>query len=961
MKLKLLLSSIVTCTLLAVTKQPSNAQILGDETLPINSNINQQGNSFVIEGGTTSGGNLFHSFQEFSVPIGTEAFFNNALTIDHIISRVTGGQISNIDGLIRANGKANLFFINPNGIVFGENARLELGGSFLGTTAESVIFAEGGFFSASEANAPPLLTISVPIGLQLGQNPGAIEIAGTDGIGLAVKPGNTLALLGGDVTLTGGTITASSGRIEMGSVAQASVSLTPTAAGFALGYEGVDKFQDIQLFQNSAINASGEGGGEIQLQGRQVLVSGGSQVLTITEGSQPGGNLRVNATELVAVSGTSADGQLLSSLQADTIGAGAGGDLIIATEQLQVQDRALVSATTFGEGRGGDLTISASESVELSGSGFENLQRNILSSGISGELEISDAESGLLAAAAGTGSAGKLTIDTTRLTLQDGALVSTTTGGTGAGGNIVVRASESMEITGSLFVTGTLQRTTGAAGNLNVDTKQLIVQDGGLLQAFTFGQGAGGNLLVNASESVELLRTPAGALVPAGIFANSLFGTGAGGNIEVNTQRMIMQGGAQVGTQTGSLVGTEIIPLGGPAGDIVLNVSDFIEISGLSPDGRFGSGPGSSSFSDSPAGDVSVSSRNLTIGGGANISTTTFSAGQGGILTVNVSETLELIGTGITNRQGVPVEVPTSLVSSSGRADFPNLQASGDAGIFRVNAGELIIRDGAAIAVNSLGSGNAGRLEVVADSLRLDNGATLNAATARGEGGDITLQTQELLLLGGSKITTNAGNTDGGNIIIDTNTLTALENSDITANAQQGRGGRVSITAQGIFGTEFREQLTPESDITATSELGVEFYGIVELNTPEIDPSAGLVELPTDITDQSSQIAAACPADKGNTFVVTGQGGLPLNPTQTLPTQQAWQDWRFLDDRENNPSPVVQLQQPNAEVRLPLQQITIVEATSWIVNNSGQVELIAQVPNSTVKGSWHQPAGCRDF
>ncbi|NEP00977.1 MAG: S-layer family protein [Symploca sp. SIO2E9] len=961
MNRKLLLCCVVTCTLLAIAKQSGNAQILGDDSLPINSNINQEGNTFVIEGGTTAGGNLFHSFQEFSVPTDTEAFFNNALTIDNIISRVTGGQISNIDGLIRANGTANLFFINPNGIVFGENARLDLGGSFLGSTAESVLFTDGGFFSASEPNAPPLLTINVPIGLQLGQNPGAIRVEGTETISLEVKPGHTLALLGGDVTLTGGTITASSGRVEIGSVAKAQISLTPTEAGFALGYEGVDNFQDIQLSQKSAINASGEGGGEIQLQGRQVLVSDGSQVLTITEGSQPGGNLRVNATELVAVSGTSADGKVISSLQADTIGTGAGGDLFITTGQLQVWDRALVSATTFGEGPGGDLTISASESVELSGSGFENLQQNILLRGIFGILKISDAESGLLAAAAGTGSAGKLTIDTTQLTLQDGALISTTTGGAGAGGNIVVRASESIEIAGSLFLTGTLQGTTGVAGNLNIDTQQLIVRDGGLLQTFTFGQGAGGNLLVNASESVELLRTPVGSLVPTGIFANSIFGTGAGGDIEVNTGRMIMQGGAQVGNQTGALLGSEIIPLGGPAGNIVLNVADFIEISGLSPDGRFGSGPGTSSFSGSPAGDVTISTGNLTIRGGANISTTTFSAGQGGMLTVNVSETLELIGTGIINRQGVPVEVSSRLVSSSEREDFPNLQASGNAGILRVNAGELIIRDGAAIDVNSLGSGNAGSLEVTADSLRLDHGATLNAATARGEGGDIRLQTQDLLLLGGSKITTNAGNTDGGNIIIDTNTLTALENSDITANAKQGRGGRVSISAQGIFGTEFREQPTPESDITATSELGIEFNGIVELNTPDIEPNSGLVELPSDITDQSNQIAAACPADKGNTFVVAGQGGLPPNPTQTLQTQQAWQDWRFLDNQENSPSPLVETQQQNAEVRISPRQIAIVEATSWIVNNSGQVELVAQLPNATARGSWHQPAGCGDF
>jgi filamentous hemagglutinin family protein len=162
--------------------------------------------------------NLFHSFREFSVPTGGRAFFKNADTIQNIFTRVTGGSISNIDGILKANGSANLFLLNPNGIIFGPNASLNIGGSFLGTTANSINFADGTSFSATNPQANPLLTISIPTSLQFGANPGqivnqsAIVSAQKDSgqgnekpIGLkVVSPGQTLGLVGGDVVLPGG-------------------------------------------------------------------------------------------------------------------------------------------------------------------------------------------------------------------------------------------------------------------------------------------------------------------------------------------------------------------------------------------------------------------------------------------------------------------------------------------------------------------------------------------------------------------------------------------------------------------------------------------------------------------------------------------------------------------------------------------------------------------------------------
>ena len=152
----------------------ANGQITPDGSLP--SNVNRQGNVTEITGGEQVGSNLFHSFQNFSVPTGNEAFFNNAIDIDNILSRVIGGNVSSIDGLIRANGTANLFLINPAGIIFGDNARLDLGGSFFGSTATGITFEDGTEFVST--NTVPALTINAPIGLNLRGTSGNINSTG---------------------------------------------------------------------------------------------------------------------------------------------------------------------------------------------------------------------------------------------------------------------------------------------------------------------------------------------------------------------------------------------------------------------------------------------------------------------------------------------------------------------------------------------------------------------------------------------------------------------------------------------------------------------------------------------------------------------------------------------------------------------------------------------------------------
>ncbi|MGC9504505.1 filamentous hemagglutinin N-terminal domain-containing protein [Baaleninema sp.] len=900
-------------------------QIVPDSSLPINSRAVDAGGEISIEDGTRINNLLFHSFSEFSVPVETVARFNNAPDVATIFSRVTGSDVSRIDGILAANGSANLFFLNPNGIVFGENARLDIGGSFVASTAESVRFANGTSFSTVEPEAP-LLTVNVPVGLQFGESPGDIVNRSTvsapvpglpdsfpNASGLTVLPGRILALIGGDLRLESGSLTAFQGEVNLTSVEGANrVGVVPTATGIVLDSSGVEDFGSIDLSGTASIDTSGLGGGAIRLRGGDIAIRDNSRVVAATLGD--------------------IDGRAIS----------------IEGDRITVRDGVLLSTSTFGNGRGGDLELRALDRIDLIGTAFETLQL-IQVQAVLGTLDLASVEGVTIVGTNAAGNAGNITLETSELTMQNGAVLATTTGSSGNGGDIALNVSESVDIDGALIVTGSLQGTTGNSGSIILNTQRLLINRSGGLNTFTFGAGSGGNLQVNASESVELLDSVFNAVQPTGLFANSIFGSGRGGNIDVRTQRMVMQGGAQAGNQSGALLGTGLVSLGGPGGNVNIEATASIDVIGISPDGRFGSGPGTTTFTPSPAGNVTISTRRLSVTEGGSIEATALDRGRGGSITVTATERLELSGTGIANRQGTPVEFPSSLGASSGREDFPNLTASGAAGDLRVNAGTAIVRDGARISVNSFGSGDAGILDINAEVLRLNEGGSLDARTVSGAGGNINLQAPQLQLEDGSTISTDAGNTDGGNISIESETLVALDNSDITANARQGRGGRVTIAAQGIFGTAFRNAQTPESDITATSELGPAFSGIVELKTPDVNTDAALVELAAEPIDPNQQIARGCAASQGNTFVVTGRGGVPENPTENLRSTTSWGDLR--DWRSLTAEPLSRLLPQNTDfVKInPSESVesrSLSEATGWVHLEGDTVELVASPERS---------------
>ena len=763
--------------------------------------------NFTITNGNqpNNGANLFHSFSRFSIPTAGSATFDlvNTPNISTIFSRVTGGNISNIDGLIQttnSNNPVSLFLLNPNGIIFGKNARLNIGGSFIATTANSIIFSDGVNFSASDRTSNPLLTIASPIGLNMGSNAGAIAVQntghrliegnipiqnGTTPIGLQIAIGKTLALIGGDITLEGGILNAPSGHIEIGSAKSGVIELNMTASPWNFDYSNLIEYGDIRFLRQSLANASSSPAGSIHFQGRNITINEGSVALLTNEGNQGSGNITVKASESLEMRVVGTNGFSQSLLAVDTI-TGNGGNVMITAPRLLLEDGGKINTRTFGTGTAGNISV-VIDSIQISG--FSALNPATSRSGIMSET-----------------------------------------------------------------------RGSGRAGDIQVTTEQLMMQDGGSITGASFGTGATGDLKVNSSKSIELSgETPIS--FSASLIGTVSFNRGNGGNVTINTPKLIVQNGAGISAST----------LGqGNAGNLRINASEQISVSGLSrASGKSGS--------------------------------------------ISASATV----------------LPLAFQQVVGLSALP----TGNSGDLIINTPSLQITDGGQVRVSHQGIGNAGNLFINAGAIALDRSGNITAATNSGEGGKIDLHANTLLLRHGGKITATAGGTgNGGNISINSSLIVGAENSDIVANAVQGSGGNIDITTQGLFGLKFRPQLTDESDITASSQFGLN--GTVNINNLTFTPTAGLIDLPTDITDPSKKIVQGCRSYGSTRFIATGRGGLPESPSDRRNSAHPWSDLRDPSAfrKETNSTAVSE-----SENATP----PIVEATGWRVNAKGTVDIYA--------------------
>ena len=733
---KLLLSILSSFCLLSTAADVANAQVREDSSL--GTTVTGVG-THVITGGTitpvngSSVQNLFHSFDEFSLSTGESAVFdlNTMPAVENIFSRVTGGRLSSIDGTLSVEGaSANLFLLNPAGIIFGANAQLDLPGSFLATTADRLTFESDSEFSVSELRTPSLLTVSTPTGLQMGADAGQIEVGGNGHTlarldqsgnpsivapnvqigptqGLQVLPEQTLTLIGNGLALEGGVLNAPSGNLELGSLAPgAQVEISTEGI---VDYSGVDAFRDVSLQQRSLANVSGVAvqldpnspvrrfsteQGRLQVAGRNISLSESSTLLGQSgfAATSPGGPIIVRASEQLLISGSDPTSLARSDISSETIGAGRGGNVQLFAQDLVVEDGGGIISFTASDAENGEIYLQVEDELVVGGI---NAQNPLLFSTISS-----------VSAAAGNGS--DVTVSADKFLLEDGGNTTITIIGSGTGGDINVTADEVFLLGEGVtlsFAPTTISSSSfgsGSAGTVTVDTRRLRMENISTLSATSSGSGFAGDIVVNATERITLIdRTPpsnrntaiTSEVSPS--TTSALFGlpnqtpVGDAGSVTINTPTLEMSGNSQVSVQnqgvgnagTASLQVDNLIlkegsnirarTLSGTGGNLDLDVSNVLLMrtgSFISTESR-SVGDGGNIVIDAP---VIVALENSDISADA-------SRGNGG--SVNIT-TQSLLGTAFRERRTPESDITASSeFGLSGSVAINNFRLSPDAGL----------------------------------------------------------------------------------------------------------------------------------------------------------------------------------------------------------------------------------------------------------------------------------------
>jgi filamentous hemagglutinin family protein len=862
----LVFTSQIVC---AQTYQPTNRTPVADNTL--GTQVSGNGNNFDITGGLTKGQTLFHSFTDFSVPTNGQANFLNPAGNRDMITRVTGGLFSDINGTLNSNG-ANLFLINPNGIVFGANAQLNVGKAFVTSTANGINLVDGSgrgiIFGTNPNGDAPLLTINPDVlfnvsSLTMGGGNGAISNFGTL---QTTNDSQYIGLIGGNVNFNGGKIIAPGGRVDIGGL---KTNGTVSINGEGLVFNGANSARsDVSIANGSSINVRASQtlnpvdpiffpsavspGSSINISANKLdLSNSGSRFIATTNnsinqasggldagldvnsGSKTGtvGNIKLDATGDIKIQKSAIFNLVRSGSQ------GNGGGIKITGNNIAVTDKSEIS-TNLSEnatGRGGDIEINAKGNFDLAQPAAANIRTLAL---------LSTPDSVISANTAGNGNAGKITIAAKgKVLVRDTNTIASNVEATGAGdsGGIKIDASSLTVTNGGQILTFAIASKTGQKGNAgNIDIKTT------------------GDITIFGSKDPTVLKTMRDRLKPLARIASTTFRSGNAGKVTLIAPRKLL-------VSNRGAIWSQLRENGvGNSGGINLDIGELV-ISNLSEvSSSLGTYRETINNTKGTAGDINIKATgNITLNEDRVVKTfetnnfapsmifsNVFGTGTGGKITIDtpgkvsignraaIDSTVESRGQG--NAGGIKITAGELVVFNQGQiltvAANPNNSNPGNSGNIDIKTtGNVTVAGNqnpkfvneksdqfiAKIASSSFRNGSAGKIKIEAGGnvLLINRGGIITAqqptvATIGKSSGDINIKTNQLILDRGN-ISVDA-NDKGGNITLTTQDLILMrQNSSISTNSRQGGdGGNIAINSKFLIATK------ENNDITANAIKG---------------------------------------------------------------------------------------------------------------------------------------------
>jgi filamentous hemagglutinin family protein len=726
---------------------------LGNEASIVNPNGNIRGlPGTLIEGGAVRGNNIFQSFSEFNVGNAQRVYFANPTGIENILTRVTGNNPSNILGTLGVNGAANLFFINPNGIFFGNGARLDITGSFFASTANSLVFNNGLRFSATNPEAPPLLTVNLRPGLQYGK----------DNLGSITNQGNltvteNLTLAGGNLDLQGQLEAGKDLTLQAEGVVKVRDGSVNPFIGKAGGKLLIQGNQGIDIFALSNINSGFFSQGDMVLRSDNTIGGDGR--------FNTGGNFRIEKLDGSLGNLYSPHDPIIQAT-GDVRGASyTGASLhIIAGGEVEIPDFVWIQGADPANGLVGNVTLSDGSAILINGqieptldiragttaidttafntgvptsanirigtilfadanSNFNTGQINPITgkvlltnqyqpnSTLRGDIQVSSIFGGSLVALDSRGGVsvnGNITtspfVTNNAFSINGGDVKilanNDITFGNGAtidssgllGGNITLRSGGNISIPGGGLLSLSYATTPGGkGGDINVNSESLDLSDGAQISASTFGRANAGNVTVN-SKTIDIDGVNSNNIAAGIVSSVAETGIGKAGGIQITTDNLRVTNGGQIGSSTFGR---------GNAGNITITANDTVSFSGVANEISSGAFSNVQGKAEGDGGNVNVTAKSLSLTDGGTLTASTFAQGNAGNITVNV-KTIDVDGVGSNN------------VSSS--IDIRLAETGiGKAGEIQVTTDNLRVTNGGQIGSSTFGRGNAGNITITAN------------------------------------------------------------------------------------------------------------------------------------------------------------------------------------------------------------------------------------------------------